>query len=321
MICSSVINQKFLPGEQNRFAGGKQGNKFAAVTTENAYAFRHQPSPMPINKRTDDIITQTFAGWQRRVFNVLFLTAYVLALARLWWPISLHGTPGWPDAVLLMLAITGTIAALARHLPMQNILSAACCIGFAGGAAGLLDWKTGMPFGAFTPGQSMGPKLFGALPWAVALIWILAVLNSRGVARLILRPWRKLHAYGFWLIGITALLTVLFDLAFEPFASQVKHYWYWGPAKSLLSWQGAPLVNFFGWLVVTLLILAFITPMLINKHPVHQRPPDYHPLGVWLGGILLFGVGSATRGLWPAILLDGIIGVVVVVFAIRGAKW
>jgi uncharacterized membrane protein len=184
-----------------------------------------------------------------------------------------------------------------------------------------LDLKTGIPFGAFTPGQNTGPKLFHALPWAMPVIWILAILNSRGVARLILRPWRKLHAYGFWIIGVTTALTVLFDLAFDPFASQVKHYWYWEPTKFPLSWQSAPLVNFFGWAVVTLLILAFVTPMLINKHPVHRRPPNFHPLGVWLGGILLFGVGSATLGLWPAVMLDAITGVVVAVFAVRGARW
>ena len=153
------------------------------------------------------------------------------------------------------------------------------------------------------------------------VIWIVAILNSRGVARLILRPWRKTRTYGFWLIGLTAGLTMLFDLALDPFASRVKHYWFWERTKFPLTWQGAPLVNFFGWLVVTLLILAFITPMLINKHPVHRRPPDFHPLGIWLGGVLLFGVGSATLGLWSAVLLDGIAGVLAAVFAVRGARW
>jgi hypothetical protein len=72
---------------------------------------------------------------------------------------------------------------------------------------------------------------------------------------------------------------------------------------------------------VTLLILAFVTPMLINKHPVHRRPPDFHPLAVWLGGILLFGAGAATQGLWSAVALDGIVGIVVAVMAVRGARW
>ena len=276
---------------------------------------------MPFKSKTDDIVIRKLARWARSFFIALFLAGSALVLMRLWWPVHLPGKSGWPEAVLLLLALVSTIAALARHLPLQNILFAALVIVLASSAVIWLDLKTGIPFGAFTPGQNTGPKLFHALPWAMPVIWILAILNSRGVARLILRPWRKLHAYGFWIIGVTTALTVLFDLAFDPFASQVKHYWYWEPTKFPLSWQGAPLVNFFGWAVVTLLILAFVTPMLINKHPVHRRPPNFHPLGVWLGGILLFGVGSATLGLWPAVMLDAIIGVVVAVFAVRGARW
>jgi uncharacterized membrane protein len=277
-------------------------------------------SNLPFRKETIDA-TAKMTVWPRELLTAPFLAAYALVLVRFWWPVPWPGKPGWAETVLLALAVVSTIAALARHLPLQNVLFAAGFIGLAGGAADWLDLKTGIPFGPFTPGQNTGPELFHALPWALPVIWILAILNSRGVARLILRPWRKFHGYGFWLIYVTTALTVLFALALDPFASQVKHCWYWEPTKFPLTWHGAPLVNFFGWAVVTLLTLAFITPILINKHPVHRRPPDFHPLGVWLGGVLLFGVGSATLGLWSAVMLDGIIGVVVAVFAVRGARW
>jgi putative membrane protein len=276
---------------------------------------------MSFKSKADNLVTKKMAGLERHFFTALLLAAYALVLTGLWRPVLLPGKSGWPEAVLLLLATVSTIAALARHLPLQNILFAAFAIALAAAAATWLDLKTGIPFGQFTTGDNAGPKLFTAVPWALPLVWIAAILNSRGVARLVLRPWRKTHTYGFWLIGVTAALTVLFDLALDPFASQVKHYWYWEPTKFHVSWQGAPLVNFFGWLVVTLLILAFVTPILINKNPVHRRPPDFHPLGVWLGGVLLFGIGSASLGLWSAVLLDGIIGVVVVIFAVRGARW
>jgi uncharacterized membrane protein len=276
---------------------------------------------MPLKKRTSNIVIIKLARWERHVLNVLFAAAYLLALVHLLWPMSLPGKAGWPNAVMLVLAVVATMASLARHLPFQNVLFAAAVIGLSGGAADWLGWETGIPFGPLTPSPNLGPKLFHAVPWVMPAIWILAILNARGVARLILRPWRKLHAYGFWLIGVTAALTVLFDLALEPFASQVNHFWFWEPAKSPLAWHGAPLVNFLGWLVVTLLILAFVTPMLINKHPVHRRPADYHPLAVWLGGILLFAVGAATAGLWSAVVADGIIGIGVAVAAVRGARW
>jgi len=69
---------------------------------------------------------------------------------------------------------------------------------------------------------------------------VVTILNSRGVARLILRPWRKTRRYGFWLIGLTAALALVFDLGLEPFATRVKSYWLWSPTKLGLSWYGAP---------------------------------------------------------------------------------
>jgi len=87
------------------------------------------------------------------------------------------------------------------------------------------------------------------------------------VGRLILRPWRKVKNYGFWLIGLTALLAVAFDLALEPFAWHVKHFWLWQPTRLSVTWQGTTLLNFIGWAFVSLLILAFATPSLIRKQP------------------------------------------------------
>jgi uncharacterized membrane protein len=276
---------------------------------------------MPFKSKTDNLVIKKMARWERRLFNALFLAAYALVLVRLWWPMNLPGKSGWPEAVLLVLVTVSTIAALSRHLPLQNILFAALVIALAGGAVTWLNLKTGIPFGQVILGDNVGPKLLQTLPWAMPVIWVVAILNSRGVARLILRPRRKSRAYGFWLAGLTAGLTMLFDLAFDPFASRVKHYWFWEPTKFPVAWQGAPLVNFAGWAVVTVLILAFVTPMLINKHPLHRRPPDFHPLGVWLGGVLLFGVAAALNRLWAATAADAAIGIVTAVFAVRGARW
>ncbi len=153
------------------------------------------------------------------------------------------------------------------------------------------------------------------------LLWIIAVLNSRGVARLVLRPWRKTRAYGFWFMGLTALFTMLFDFTLEPFATHIKHYWIWTASGFSLTPQGAPVSNPVGWFVVTLLILAFATPVLINKQLSKRRAPDYHALAVWLGAILLFGTASAVRGSWAVVTMDAVICVITAIFAIRGARW
>jgi uncharacterized membrane protein len=257
--------------------------------------------------------------WFQRLLTALLVAAFALVFAN-GTTFHLSGPPGWPETLLLLLLTVTTITALARQLPLQNVLLAACIIAILGGAVHAFGVTMGIPFGPFLFGTDAGPQLFKTLPWALPFIWIVAVLNSRGVVRLILRPWRKIRSYGFWLIGLTAVLTMLFDLAFDPYASRVKHYWLWLPTKLPVTWQGAPLVNFFSWAAVTLLMLMLVTPALINKNPA-RSVPDYHPLAVWLGAILLFGTASAMHGMWVPVALDGVMAVLVAVFAIRGGRW
>jgi uncharacterized membrane protein len=227
----------------------------------------------------------------------------------------------WPEAWLLLLATISTLVALTRQLPSQNVLLAAIIIIFIGGMAHTVGVKSGIPFGPFMFGPEIGQRFFGTLPWAMPLLWVVVVLNSRGVARLILRPWRKMRTYGFWLIGLTALFTMLFDCALEPFATHAKHYWIWTTTGYSLTPQGAPISNSVGWFIVTLLMLAFATPLLINKQLSKGSAPDFHPLVVWLGVILLFAIAAALNGLWAAMAIDATIGIIAAVFAVRGGRW
>jgi len=276
---------------------------------------------MPLRKQSKvstEAILALFLHW---LLTVVFAAAFVLVMVMLFKPLKLPGNPGWPELVLLASGVACTISALSNRLPLQNVLLAAFLIAVLGGAVHALGVITGIPFGPFEFEAGIGPLAFKTLPWAVPLIWILAVLNARGVARLILRPWRKINAYGFWLIGATALLTLLFDFALEPFASRVKHYWLWTPTKFPVTWQGAPLSNFLAWAAVSVLISVVIAPALINKQPGKRNTPDFHPFAIWLGAILLFGAGCAQGGLLSAAVADGILAGIVTVFAIRGGTW
>jgi putative membrane protein len=276
---------------------------------------------MPLKKQQVTDSSAKIIAWVHWILTLSLAAVFVLVLVMLFTPLKLPGRPGWLEALLLLLTAAGTVTALARRLPLQNVLLAAFVIAAIGGAAHALGAMTGIPFGPFTFSTAAGEKLFKTLPWNIPLIWVAAILNSRGVARLILRPWRKIDTYGFWLMGLTAALTVLFDFAFEPFASRVKHYWLWTPTKFPATWQGAPLSNFLGWLVVSLLIVIFIAPSLINKQPGKRNSPDFHPFAIWLGAILFFGIASAQHGLLSAAMMDGIVAAVITVFAIRGGTW
>jgi len=256
------------------------------------------------------------------ISSVVALGCFLLVL---WQVISqrpLFGKPGLPEALLAVTLTLATLANLSRHLPGQNVLLAAAIIGVVGGIAHGVGAVTAIPFGPFAYTDSCGPKFFNTLAWPIPALWIIIVLNSRGVARLILRPWRKLKSYGFWLIGITATLVILFDLALEPFASQANRYWIWLPTTFPVTWQGVPLVNSLGWLVATLLMLVFATPPLINKQSRSRKTvPDYHPLIVWLLGLALFATGAGMHHLWVAVGFSFVTAIVTTFFAFRGARW
>jgi uncharacterized membrane protein len=253
-----------------------------------------------------------------------WLLTFLLAGVLVWEIVSLFQPLNFAalfDSALVSLAAAATLAALWQQLPLQNVLLAALEIAVVGGGFSALGERMDMPFGPFIYTSSIGPLMFKTLPWAMPLIWVAIVLNSRGVARLILRPWRKTKNYGFRLIGLTGVLVLLFDAAFEPFATRVKHYWHWQPMALPLAWQGAPIVNFLAWGFIAVLMLFLVTPALISKKPRTKSSPYYHPLGLWLGGILLFGTGCGVNGLWPAVFADAAIGIGTTVFAIRGARW
>ncbi len=227
----------------------------------------------------------------------------------------------WLDVAVVILASAASIVSLNRQLPLQNVLPAALITAGIGGLAHGFSAQTFIPLGPVVFNLPSGGKLFDVLPWTVPLIWVAAIFTARGVGRLILRPWRKVKVYGYWLIALTTALAVAFDVAFEPFAWHVKHWWLWQPTKLSVNWHGAPLMNFFGWGCVTLFTMFFITPFLIRKQPGGSSSPDYHSLCLWLGALLMFAVGAGRAGLWSAVVVDVVLAGVTTFLAVRGARW
>jgi len=217
----------------------------------------------------------------------------------------------------LLTAATSQLG-LARRLPEQNVLMAATLIAAISFTIAVVAEKTRVPFGPRGYTAALGGKIFG-VPWPMPLLWLVVVVNARGVARLILRPWRKTTYYGFWVIGLASLLAVVFDTGLEPFATRARHYWFWETHVNVLSWYGAPWVNSLGWFVTTLGILGFTTPWLINKQPVKQRT-DYHPLTLWLLLNLYFATANALQQLWIAVAVSIVANGLVTAYAVRGAR-
>lgn len=234
------------------------------------------------------------------------LARLLLTLACVWLVCAgllLHHTPlrTWPLGVAVVLVTASALVTQLRALQTQNVLVAAALTLVLGSLVIWLNSKTSIPFGPLVFTERAGGQLLEGLPLVLPLLWLGVLVTARGVARLILRPWRKLRTYGFRVMGLTCALVAVFDFGLEPFASKANHLWLWLPTNLASTWFGAPWINFFGQLVVTLLILAVITPWLINKMPSGKRPPDFQPLILWQALNLFLAVNLAAHSLWLAV--------------------
>lgn len=259
------------------------------------------------------------------VTRVAFGAALICCGLVLWQTISrspLPGKPGWPEALLLITLTITTLTSLARQLPGQKVLLGASIVAIFGAGAHAIGVSSAIPFGPFVYTELAGPRLFGTVAWPIPMVWIIVILNARGVARLGLKPWRKTKTYGFWVIGVAALLVVLFNLGMDTFASKVGGYWLWLPTKFPYTWHGMPWINSLGWALVSLLMFAFATPFLINKSSrSRKQPPDYQPLIVWVLLLTWFATGAALAEIWSATAVCAVTAIVSTIFAVRGARW
>ena len=164
--------------------------------------------------RLEPLLGSRIVVWQRWLWMVLFFTAFLLVIGRGYLPALVIGNAAWPEGCLLFLATGWILTSLARQLPLQNVLLTGCLLGGIPSLAMILNHYASIPFGPVVFSGRV-PMVPGGIPLFGPLIWIVAILSSRGVARLALRPWRQGANYGFWLFGVTVALTLVFDLGLE----------------------------------------------------------------------------------------------------------
>jgi uncharacterized membrane protein len=97
----------------------------------------------------------------------------------------------WFAALFLLAATASAVLALGKRLPLQNVVATTILIAIISSAIGSLGAATGIPFGPVRYSAYFGEQLFDLLPWPWPVGWIFLIVNGRGVARLVMRPWRK----------------------------------------------------------------------------------------------------------------------------------
>lgn len=236
-----------------------------------------------------------------RWLDVGLLYLFIMA----WFLVALREIPGmpflreafWLDGVFLVMAMLTTVSTLSRQIPFQNVLMAAPIIALIGAAAHWTSFVSGIPFGPIHVLHANGNSIFQEWIAALALVWVVAVLNARGVAHLLLQSRVGRPNYGLHVMLMTAALVVGLGLGIEPFASRVHRYWLWGETRLPVTWYGAPLTCLFAWGSVTLIALVAATAVLIRKHP-SPMAPSLRPLLVWTLLNLLFALAGLVNHLW-----------------------
>ncbi|RZL12260.1 MAG: carotenoid biosynthesis protein [Hymenobacter sp.] len=121
-----------------------------------------------------------------------------------------------------------------------------------GMVAEVVGTNTGLLFGHYTYGATLGPQYMGA-PWLIGLNWVI-VTYLAGILAAYLPASRVVRV----LVG--AALMVGFDLCMEPVAGRYD-FWHW-------TGELVPLRNFRDWL-----ILALLMQVLFVRTPFPKRNP------------------------------------------------
>jgi len=114
-------------------------------------------------------------------------------------------------------------------------------------ASELLGTTYGVPFGAYSYTNLLGPKWFDRVPLLIPLSWFTVSWAAWVIARQ--------RATGLTAVCLATSLLVAWDLLLDPAMSKVTSYWVWGETGS---YYGMPWTNLVGWAVTGLVLLLLI---------------------------------------------------------------
>ncbi len=179
----------------------------------------------------------------------LLIAMHVAGLVGLTWPIS---QPYFLKLVPFHLLFTTAIV-IAFHTTINTLfIRFAVCTFVAGFLAEVLGVKTGLIFGYYSYGSTLGWKLW-TVPIIIGCNWLILVYCSGSIAR-------KLTKNRMFQPILAATLMVLLDLFIEPVAIRLD-FWQWESV-------GVPLQNYIGWF-----LLSFLLQLLFQKwiRDTHSR--------------------------------------------------
>ncbi len=290
----------------------------------------------------------TMQSWCRVLlwtFSVLFLFSYPFAVIGVAFDVQPPFSLAWAGSFLLFLeGLVLIVAAMYLYGWRRALLAGAGVIVFSY-LVETLGVRSGFPFGHYGYSGVLVPPLPGSVPLAVMFAWLLIVLGAYGIvfykksgryareSRKHTALWHTL-SIGSALLG--ALLATLLDLAIEPVAFHVVHYWQWMQAGAL-AYYGVPFVNFAAWFVTAFVFLLFVDSLLhtdgaqflqFSKEPARSVTKESYdrsitrrlallaPPALFLCSLFMFGLVDLTHGYYYG-ALSALLGAVCSLLLLR----
>ncbi len=173
-------------------------------------------------------------------------------------------------------------------------------------AAELVGTGTGWPFGSYTYGDALGPKVLERVPVAIPLSWFSLGLTSYVLARLVLDRLGRDSA-GVAAIALGVWIFVVWDLALDPAMAAPAmplRFWTWhqtGP------YFGMPLQNLAGW-TATAAAFTTVSRLLWRTDVPIARVRSGFPIVMYAVNVAFAMLLNASVGLWVPIALAGVLG-------------
>lgn len=171
---------------------------------------------------------------------------------------------------LTLLLTAALLLAFDRHSPAPMFGWFALTVMLVGFGVEVAGVQTGVIFGSYSYGTTMGPKLFG-VPIILGLNWLILTYLAGGLAQ-------RLPLPGFGRALLAAALMVGMDLCIEPVAVHFK-WWTWFA-------DVIPLQNFKAWLALSLILQVYL-----NRSHVQPGRNALVPFVYLLQLLFFFGLG------------------------------
>ena len=137
---------------------------------------------------------------------------------------------------------------LSRNIGILNAITIFLIAGLLGYLFEFIGVHYSFPFGQYEYTDFFQPQIFG-VPIVIPMAWFTAVLTSFLFAQLLFNHFHKKTLFGTMMLA--AFICVLYDMPIEYLATHEWKAWIWLD-KGLIF--GTPIMNFFGWFVVSIII-------------------------------------------------------------------